>query len=74
MHEQPERAPSSGLDAAARIAATTVAMTVAALFGCAILAGLAIATTNPGALLTGAILAVVAAGCIANVLAKVLRP
>jgi hypothetical protein len=74
MHDHPERAPRSGFDAAVRIAATTAAMTAAALVGCAILAGIVLATQNPEALATGAIIAVLAAGGIANVLAKVLRP
>jgi hypothetical protein len=74
MIDHPDRAPRSGFDAAVRLAATTVAMTVAALVGCAILAGLVLATSNPEALATGAIIAVLAAAGVANLLAKLLRP
>lgn len=74
MHQHPERAPRSGLEFAARIAATTVAMTAAAVIGCALLAGLLLATENPEALAVGAILTVLAAGGIAGGLAKLLTP
>lgn len=74
MHDHPDRAPSGGFDAAVKLAATTVAMTVAALIGCAILAAIVLATQNPGALAIGAIIAVLAAGGSANLLARVLKP
>jgi hypothetical protein len=73
MHDHLDRTPRNGFTFAVRLAATTVAMTTAAVVGCVILAVVAIATTNPETLAIAAILAVLVAGGTANLLAWMLR-
>lgn len=73
MQDHLDRAPRTGFEFVVRLAATTVAMTAAAVVGCVILAAVAIATTNPETLAIAAILALLVAGGVANLLAWALR-
>lgn len=74
MYEHPDRAPASGLEAAARIAATVVAMTLASVVMCAVVAAMLIATTNPLAVAAAAIVAILVGGFTAGTLSRWLHP
>jgi hypothetical protein len=71
--QHPDQAPRGGFDLAVRLAAATVAMTAAAIVGCADPRRGVIATTNPVSVAIAAILALLAAGSVGTLLAWLLR-